>query len=380
MNHIDLIGQHMNYPFSAYSWDVLSDDVALKHLDRSTFLHRETSVPKEITPFFELPGKGLQEPRPVHLMLGDTGYDAHIHTDPLGSRYRLCWKTDLSEKIIDTFPYVYRKYALDEELDVQRPVMRFERAGQDVYRIELLENAASSEDIASDATDWTDRELEAAIYAYFTMLSREFKGRKYNRSEIIRQLCSLELIGRDRGSVEFRMQNISAVLQELCHPVLQGYLPRMAVSPGVSQRIRRIIFDRKFLVERDYTPTADHAELDRRVSVLLGRNLAGTPRGQTNPVMVQTSQIAYEQDPLVKAWVLKQARGTCELCRQHGPFKTRQGEWFLETHHVVPLTRGGRDTIENTVALCPNCHRRCHVSPDMDKLRQELRYTVERIA
>jgi 5-methylcytosine-specific restriction protein A len=30
-------------------------------------------------------------------------------------------------------------------------------------------------------------------------------------------------------------------------------------------------------------------------------------------------------------------------------------------HHVTPLSGGGEDTTGNTVALCPNCHRKMHV-------------------
>ena len=369
----------MNYPYSAYSWDVMSEDVAIKHMDKSTFLHHEISIPREIVSFFSLPEKGLPEPRLIQLMLGPGAYDAHIHMDQMGSRYRLYWKTDFSEQIIDRFPYIYRKYALDEEFDEEKPVMRFERMDQDVYRIDLIESAATHEDIGTDTTDWTDQELEAAIYAYFTMLHKEIKGRKYNRAEVIRQLRSLELINRSRGSVEFRLQNISTVLQDLCHPVIHGYLPRMNIGQEISERIRKIVFDRKFLNERDYTPTSDQAELERRTGVLLGKGLAGTPRGQPHPRKMQTSQETFEMDPLIKAWVLQHAQGTCELCRQPGPFRSKHGEWFLETHHVVPLADGGSDTIGNTVALCPNCHRKCHVSPDAVALQQELRYTIERI-
>lgn len=33
----------------------------------------------------------------------------------------------------------------------------------------------------------------------------------------------------------------------------------------------------------------------------------------------------------------------------------------IETHHIEWLARGGKDRIENTVALCPNCHRKMHL-------------------
>jgi 5-methylcytosine-specific restriction protein A len=337
------------------------------------------SIPRDIAAFFDLPENGLTAPKAVQLDLGGSSHDAHIHNDATGSRYRLLWKADFAERLIDRFPYAYRKYALNEAFEEERPMIRFKRIRPGVYAVELIEPSATPGDMGEDAADWTDRELEAVIYVYFTMLSRELRGRKYNRSEVIRQLRGFELIDRSRGSIEFRLQNISSVLQELCHPVIQGYLPRMHVRPEFSERIRKIIFDRKFLNEREYTPTHDESELEKRVKALLGKELVGTPKGRLNPRRMQESKDIYERDPLVKAWVMQHAQGICELCGEHGPFRDRQGEWFLEEHHVVPLADGGPDSVENTVALCPNCHRKCHASPDAGKLREDLRYTIDRI-
>ena len=46
--------------------------------------------------------------------------------------------------------------------------------------------------------------------------------------------------------------------------------------------------------------------------------------------------------------------------KQDAPFKLPDGTPFLEVHHVIPLAKRGEDTIENTIALCPNCHRGAH--------------------
>ena len=43
------------------------------------------------------------------------------------------------------------------------------------------------------------------------------------------------------------------------------------------------------------------------------------------------------------------------------PFSRADGDPYLETRHVVWLAQGGSDTVENTVALCPNRHRKTHV-------------------
>jgi 5-methylcytosine-specific restriction protein A len=37
-----------------------------------------------------------------------------------------------------------------------------------------------------------------------------------------------------------------------------------------------------------------------------------------------------------------------------------KGEPFLECHHIQRLADNGEDGPTNTVALCPNCHRRMH--------------------
>ncbi len=67
------------------------------------------------------------------------------------------------------------------------------------------------------------------------------------------------------------------------------------------------------------------------------------------------------RDPYVSEYVKRLANGKCELCRQPAPFKDKNGKPYLETHHVVWLSKGGSDSIDNEVALCPNCHRKMHV-------------------
>lgn len=64
----------------------------------------------------------------------------------------------------------------------------------------------------------------------------------------------------------------------------------------------------------------------------------------------------------------KLANGICQLCNEPAPFKDQYGEPYLETHHIEWLANGGADTPENTVALCPNCHKKMHVvNSDEDK-------------
>jgi 5-methylcytosine-specific restriction protein A len=79
----------------------------------------------------------------------------------------------------------------------------------------------------------------------------------------------------------------------------------------------------------------------------------------------------FERNFDVVAWAKRRANGICQLCQSQAPFITKQGNPFLETHHIIPLGQDGKDVIENTVALCPNCHRKLHhaFNPEDDKER-----------
>lgn len=79
------------------------------------------------------------------------------------------------------------------------------------------------------------------------------------------------------------------------------------------------------------------------------------------PTKVITISTAYSRNPDVVAEVLFRAAGTCEGCDKAAPFpRNKDGSPYLEVHHKIHLAENGEDTVENSLALCPNCHRREH--------------------
>ena len=83
----------------------------------------------------------------------------------------------------------------------------------------------------------------------------------------------------------------------------------------------------------------------------------------TNPVPAKiiVQQSVYIRNQLVVAERLYQANGICDHCGKPAPFnRDSDGTPYLEVHHIKMLAEGGEDTLENTVALCPNCHRKAH--------------------
>ena len=71
---------------------------------------------------------------------------------------------------------------------------------------------------------WSESENEAIVKDYFVMLEHEQMGQPFNKAEHRRDL--IEIIGRSHGSIEFKHCNISAVMEILGLPSIDGYRPR----------------------------------------------------------------------------------------------------------------------------------------------------------
>jgi 5-methylcytosine-specific restriction protein A len=69
----------------------------------------------------------------------------------------------------------------------------------------------------------------------------------------------------------------------------------------------------------------------------------------------------FIRDAAIAEYVKRLAKGVCDLCNNPAPFLNKSNEAYLECHHIIWLAKGGEDTVKNTVALCPNCHRKMHV-------------------
>ena len=83
----------------------------------------------------------------------------------------------------------------------------------------------------------------------------------------------------------------------------------------------------------------------------------------------------YDRCPYISRRAKLIAKGKCQLCKKTAPFKNKDGEPYLETHHIKWLSKGGEDSKANTIALSPNCHRKMHVvnlKQDIQKLKKTV--------
>ena len=83
---------------------------------------------------------------------------------------------------------------------------------------------------------WNDAEFRIALAAYGRMLQAEQRGTPLVKREVVDQLM-VQLPGRTRSSVDRRLRNISAVLNELGRPWIDAYKP----LGNYPRRLRQLI-------------------------------------------------------------------------------------------------------------------------------------------
>ena len=86
--------------------------------------------------------------------------------------------------------------------------------------------------------DWDQQELELIVADYLDMLASELEGKKYRKADHRRNLLP-KLNGRTEGSIEFKHQNISAVLRGEGLQWIKGYRP----AENFQQALKSVVLD-----------------------------------------------------------------------------------------------------------------------------------------
>ena len=171
--------------------------------------------------FSEFRAEG-ESPNPIYPyfhLCSDRFWHHRLKPGQRESYNRLQTPTSLSQ-VEQHIAYAY----LDDEL--------FELLGnhsvRELLRAALLENTrVTSQDrrarLQVDGWDWL--ECEACVQDYFQMLGMELRREPYSKTAHRRTLMT-KLRNRSDGSVEFKHQNISAILVQLGFPYISGYKPR----------------------------------------------------------------------------------------------------------------------------------------------------------
>jgi len=137
-------------------------------------------------------------------------------------------------------------------------------------------------------------------------------------------------------------------VQKTTMHTMRGLAADFQSSAGTFKFADHVTIEFEKAVQRSMSDDADR----RRKRLLKARKI---------PDRVPVVILGFARDPDVVAEVRFRANGKCEGCKKDAPFfRRKDGKPYLEAHHVKQLADGGEDTVENAVALCPNCHREKH--------------------
>lgn len=401
----------------SFSWTIESGSAAIKKTDRSVFLYRETVIPQKIREFFSIGDLQPGQKRHIVLWYGNHHYDAFVektvHKSP---RTRLIWKPEFAAVLRDHYPQWLEFFKKNRKESTDTPSIQFvKRAEPNHYDVELdsapaVTSASTEFSVPLNPGDTIDNDTLTAIFKCSPQGGMR-RSLKTNSLVLVSDptkstyedkwvnnffhYTGMGLTGeqslsfqQNKTLAESKTNGVDLYLFEVYEegkytyqgPVELAEKPYRSLQPDSEKNPRYVyIFPLKLkgnkrppLVKKELLVTKDET-VRKKVHKLSLEELEFQARysvkeGGKRSVVSDD----YIRDPLVAEYAKRKANGICRLCNQPAPFHDRYGDPFLEVHHIVPLADDGPDTIDNVVALCPNCHRKMHVlhiPADVEKLK-----------
>ena len=82
---------------------------------------------------------------------------------------------------------------------------------------------------------WTPEHVDQLLALYFAFLANQQTGTAYQKAASVRELAAKQ--GRSKGSVEAKMMNVSAVLDQQGREWVQGYKPLSNFNGALQQQV-----------------------------------------------------------------------------------------------------------------------------------------------
>ncbi len=129
-----------------------------------------------------------------------------------------------------------------------------------------------------------------------------------------------------------------------------SYVKPLLINHQPIETYQKDVYD-----ERLQQETIDSKKLDHNT------RLERLKHANRKPEIIEIITRGYKRNPDVIVEVLHRANGKCEHCGRSAPFmRSSDNTPYLEVQHMKSLSEDGEDTIENAIAVCPNCHKEFH--------------------
>jgi hypothetical protein len=191
----------------------------------------------------------------------------------------------------------------------------------------------------SMAQDWTPQEIEWILEDYFRMLELEIRGEGYVK-KAFRERLRGRLNNRSHGSVEFKHQNISAVLVKYGLPYISGYKPRFNYQHLLEEAVldyleQKPALDPIFMDFALQQPSLQPAAVD------FGSLLVKAPE------LTPLSSLAKE--PKQPAYTRRLVKPNYLELEQRNRFLGAQGEQLIVEYEQWRLHRAGKSNLADRV-------------------------------
>ncbi|MCX6236988.1 MAG: DUF3883 domain-containing protein [Bacteroidia bacterium] len=186
---------------------------------------------------------------------------------------------------------------------------------------------------------WSNIEVELIVADYFQMLSSELKGESYSKAEHRRALLPL-LANRSDGSVEFKHQNISAVLINQGQPYIKGYLPRFNFQKILEEKVVDYLFE-NHKIEDQIKLFVEKEPIQQTSNIQFDKFIVDPPKTE----LIAEPSISYSRRPIKINYLEKE---------QNNHHLGRFGEELVLEYEKWNLIRVGKEKLADQVRWISN--------------------------
>lgn len=363
----------------SHSWTIVTDDIAVKIMDKSSFLHNGTGIPQEIRRFFDVDDLDKGDKLGVTLIYKNFLFDAHIIFDKMKNpRSKLLWSKALSNAIRMDFPNEYFAFEIDEGL-INTLTMKFVRHSKVKYEISIHRKLMNQVEIPHKDSTLSDLMAnqdyvigEESRYYILTIKTPVNNQLPYEEYEYV-------VIVLDRHREVARATITDKNIKKLLTPAKEEGIKMLLQYDSLAN-----IEDTTMVHYKHNRPNGKPWQKD---SVRVLKDLFNLYKIESVKLNTIKEDIEaekaeedsfysdgsihtyfgkrYERNPLNRKKAIEIHGTMCVACgfdfyESYG----EHGKDFIEIHHVRPLSSVGEEVEINPkddlVPLCANCHRMVH--------------------
>lgn len=179
---------------------------------------------------------------------------------------------------------------------------------------------------------WSDAENDLIVEDYFSMLIQDLRGERYNKTAHRRALAGR--LQRSGGSIEYKHQNISAVLKSLGEDWITGYKPAFNFQMSLVDAVVRWSEANTSWEDPSFRKRAERRQLDEASSLFVGP--APTLRNQPDPEELEQTIAVARKFNVAERDERNRALG-------------KAGEELALAFEISSLRREGRDDLARKV-------------------------------